>query len=220
MTVRRQRGQAMVELALGVGLFLVASLGAAQLGIAALSAEGAQSAALVGDRTASAAPVPGDPLARLEDGQAAAALALRGSDLDLGSLVVCPLDAPAAGCGLPARCATYRAGLPPAGTGEACPDRYSDAPGMGPMPSALDGSQNPACGGSGCFGVASSMAPCRHRQPPGTVRVCLAYTSWPATRVDIWVRGSLRSVVPLLSSAGFDALPLDVQLRLQVEGLS
>jgi hypothetical protein len=38
--------------------------------------------------------------------------------------------------------------------------------------------------------------------------------------VDIWVKGTLRTVVPVASSAGLDALPVSVQLRLQVEALT
>ncbi|HUY57840.1 MAG TPA: hypothetical protein VMV12_08430 [Candidatus Micrarchaeaceae archaeon] len=65
-----------------------------------------------------------------------------------------------------------------------------------------------------------SMAPCARTVPPGKLYVCLAYTDWPATAVDVWIRGALRSVVPIASSVGIDALPVSVQLRLQVEALT
>jgi hypothetical protein len=71
----------------------------------------------------------------------------------------------------------------------------------------------------------ASASPTRWRPaaemlPRVTLFVCLAYTSWPATAVDVWIRGGLRTLVPLASKAGVDALPISVQLRLQVETLA
>ncbi|MGH7666654.1 MAG: TadE/TadG family type IV pilus assembly protein [Candidatus Dormibacteria bacterium] len=224
MSQSTQRGQAMVEMAIGVTIFLTAALGAVQLGISALSSEGAQSAALVGARTASGLPIPGDPMARLADGQAAAAEALQESVLDLTSLNTC--GSPKAtrdDCGLPVQCVTYSGSRPEAGTLQPCPGvdvGATPAPSLGPLPADLDGSQNPACKSKSCFGIARSMKPCSRVVPAGQLFVCLAYTSWPATAVDLWVRGTLRSVVPLFSSAGLNALPVSVQLRLQVEALA
>jgi hypothetical protein len=214
----------MIEMAIGVTIFLIASLGAVQLGVAALSDEGAQSAALVGARTASGAPVPGEPLARLAEGQSAAEGSLQDAVLQLAQLKDCPVSAGAAArCGLPTTCVRYDGDRPQSGTLQRCPMSTADnleAASLGPSPSDLDGTQNPACHATDCFGIARSMAPCALTSPPGQLIVCLAYTSWPATAVDIWIRGSLRTVVPVASSAGIDALPVNVQLRLQVEALT
>lgn len=223
MTLPAQRGQAMIEMAIGVTIFFAASLGAVQLGLSALSAEGAQSAALVGARTASSQPIPGEPVAELLAGQSTAARSLTGAVLDMAQITSCEGGtAPRGGCGVPARCLDYADGRPQQATIQSCvpsDPSLSATASLGPSPGNLDGSQNPGCHRSSCFGVARSMAPCHVTLPPGHVVICLAYTSWPATAVDIWIRGTLRTVVPLASSAGVDALPLNVQLRLQVEAL-
>jgi hypothetical protein len=214
----------MIEMAIGVTIFLTASLGALQLGISALSAEGVQSAALIGARSGSSAPVPGDPVARLAEGQSAAQSSLRDAVLDLARLEDCTAAADAAaGCGLPLTCVEYDGDRPRPKTEQSCPPDTAGTRGMaslGPSPSNLDGSQNPACHGADCFGIARSMVPCARSYPPGQLYVCLAYTSWPATAVDIWIRGTLRTIVPVASADGIDGLPVSVQLRLQVEALS
>ena len=224
MSGRRQAGQAMVEIAIGVTIFLGASLGAVQLAISALSAEGAQSAALVGARAASGAPVPGDPVAKLAEGQSAAETSLKSVILDLARIEDCTsATGSGAACGLPTTCTRYVGDRPEVNTLQHCPAARSIMSGsasLGPSPANLDGSQNPACHTTDCFGLAVSMAPCARTVPPGQLFVCLAYTDWPATAVDVWIRGAIRSVVPVASSVGIDALPVSVQLRLQVEALT
>lgn len=214
----------MVEMAIGVTIFLTASLGAVQLGLTALSLEGAQSAALVGARTASSAPVPGAPLARLAQGQSAAGGSLGSGVMELARVANCANRMGLAGdCGLPRECAQYVGGQAVAGSLQDCPSGShgaAAAASLGPSPDNLDGSQNPACHTGDCFGSARSMLPCTRSLPAGQLYICLAYTSWPATAVDIWIKGTLRTVLPLASSAGLDALPVSVQLRLQVEALA
>jgi hypothetical protein len=212
----------MIEMAIGVTLFLTASLGAAQLGVSALSAEGAQSAALVAAREASGVPVPGQPLLRLAAGQAAAVSTLDSSVVDMANAERCASGSSiAGGCGLPQQCARYsgeHAGVP-----QPCVDPSFSAnstESLGPSPRNLDGRQNPDCHSGDCFGVSSSMAPCAREVAPGHLYVCLAYTSWPATAVDVWIKGTLRTLVPLATTSGVDALPVSVQLRLQVEALT
>jgi hypothetical protein len=214
----------MIEMAIGVSLFLMASLGAVQLGISALSAEGVQNAALMAARAASSAPVPGEPLLRLAAGQAAAVGSLDSSVVDLAEVVTCAGGRPIeGGCGLPQECVQYSGEEPPSGTPRPCSGPSSDANRdefLGPSPRNLDGRQNPNCHTADCFGVSNSMAPCARDVASGRLFICLAYTSWPATAVDVWIKGALRSLVPLASSAGVDALPISVQLRLQVETLT
>ncbi len=223
MTDRRERGQAMVEMALGVALFLVATLAATQLGLSTFASEGVQSAALAGARAASAGPLPGEPLARLIQGQSAAVEAIRAEVLGLGRATACgTTPAWREDCGPPQQCVRYAGSVPDMGSLGPC-YASSLAPGaadLGPAPGQLDGAQNPRCATGGCFGSAGSMRPCLGPTGQGIVRVCLAYTSWPPRMVDIWIRGTLRSVVPLVSSAGLDAVPVSVKLRLQVEGLT
>lgn len=222
MSARRARGQAMVEMAIGVAIFLAVSLGAVQLGSAGFAAEAAQSAALLGARTASAEPLPGNPLLRLAEGQAAAEGALADSSLGMAEILSCASPEGEDDCGLPLRCALYQGAAVEPGSSRACPLGRIGASGptrLGPAPDELDGPQDPGCGSGSCFGVAASMRPCRDAPAAGSEMVCLAYDAWPAREVDIWVRGRLRSLAPLVSSAGLDALPLSVQLRLQVESL-
>jgi hypothetical protein len=218
-----QAGQAMIEMAIGVTLFLTASLGAVQLGISALSLEAAQSAALVAARAASSAPVSGQPFLRLAAGQAAAVSSLDSAVVDLAAVETCAIRQPiAGGCGLPQECAQYAGEQPISGTLQSCFDSRSDTAhpeSLGPSPSNLDGRQNPDCHTTDCFGSSRSMDPCAQSVVPGRLFVCLAYTSWPATAVDVWIKGTLRTLVPLASSAGLDALPVSVQLRLPVEAL-
>jgi hypothetical protein len=213
----------MIEMAIGVTLFLTASLGAVQLGISALSAEGVQSAALIAAREASSAPIPGQPLLRLAAGQAAAVSSLDASVVDLADVVTCIAgQSIAGGCGLPQECVLYFDDEPASGTRHSCVDSSSDASRddfLGPSPRNLDGRQNPNCHAADCFGVSNSMAPCARGNAAGRLFVCLAYTSWPATAVDVWIKGALRTVIPVASTAGLDALPVSVQLRLQVETL-
>jgi hypothetical protein len=214
----------MIEMAIGVSLFLTASLGAVQLGVSALAAEGVQSAALMAARGASSAPFPGQPLLRLAAGQAAAVSSLDSSVVDLAEVATCNAgQSIAVGCGLPRECVQYSGEEPTSGTPGSCLNSSSGAnrgESLGPSPRNLDGRQNPDCHAADCFGVSNSMAPCRRNVAAGTLFVCLAYTSWPATAVDVWIRGGLRTLVPLASKAGVDALPISVQLRLQVETLA
>lgn len=221
MSHRAQAGQAMIEMAIGVTLFLTASLGAVQLAISAISAEGAQSAALVAARVASSAPVPGQPLLRLAAGQAAAVSSLDSSVVNMADVEICnSRQQIAGGCGLPQECAQYSGEK--AGVQQPCFDpsaNTNDAESLGPSPRNLDGRQNPDCHTADCFGTSSSMAPCARGVAPGHLFVCVAYTSWPATAVDVWIKGTLRTLVPLASAAGVDVLPISVQLRLQVEAL-
>ncbi|MGC8473275.1 MAG: TadE family protein [Candidatus Dormibacteria bacterium] len=215
---RRSSGQAMVEMAIGTGIFLLAVLGAAQLGVSALSQEGIQSAALSGARAASAALVAGDPLQRLQEGQSAALASLASTRLGMDELLPCP-GGSAVGCGVGLDCVLYLHGRAVAGTEEPCGVANS-AQGYGPAPRDLDGSQNPACSNRGCFGASLSMRPCAQPGPPGRLRVCVAYTSWPPRAVDIWITGTMHTLLPWFSGAGLDLQTVSSRLRLQVEGLA
>ncbi len=214
----RSSGQAMVEMAIGTGIFLLAVLGAAQLGVSALSQEGIQSAALSGARAASAALLAGDPLQRLQEGQSAALASLATTRLGMDELLPCPGGA-ASGCGVGVDCVLYLAGRAVAGTQEPC-GAANSALGFGPAPRDLDGSQNPDCGSPGCFGASLSMRPCAQPGPPGRLRVCVAYTSWPPRAVDVWITGTVRTLLPWFSKAGIDLQAVSARLRLQVEGLA
>lgn len=214
----RHSGQAMVEMAIGTGVFLLAVLGVAQLGVSALSQEGIQSAALAGARVASAALMVGNPLQRLQEGQSAALVALTSTRLGMYELTACPGGA-TSGCGLGRTCQLYIRGRPVAGTARPCASADA-AQGYGPVPQDLDGTTNPACGTPGCFGASASLRACADRGSPGHLRVCLAYTSWPPRAVDIWITGSVRTLIPWASGSGIDLLPVSTRLRLQVEGLA
>ncbi len=214
----RSSGQAMVEMAIGTGIFLLAVLGAAQLGVSALSQEGIQSAALSGARAASAALVAGDPLQRLQEGQSAALASLNSTRLGMDELQPCP-GASTSGCGVGVDCVLYLNGREVAGTEEPCGVANS-ALGFGPVPRDLDGSQNPACNSPGCFGASLAMRACARPGPPGRLRVCVAYTSWPPRAVDIWITGTVRTLLPWSSGAGLDLQAVSTRLRLQVEGLT
>lgn len=214
----RSSGQAMVEMAIGTGIFLLAALGAAQLGVSALSQEGIQSAALSGARAASAALVAGDPLQRLQEGQSAAVASLNSTRLGMDELQPCP-GGSTSGCGVGVDCVLYLNGREVAGTEEPCGVANS-ALGFGPVPRDLDGSQNPACNSPGCFGASLAMRACARPGPPGRLRVCVAYTSWPPRAVDIWITGTVRTLLPWSSGAGLDLQAVSTRLRLQVEGLT
>jgi hypothetical protein len=212
-------------MAIGVTIFLAATLGAVQLGMSAVSAEGAQEAALVGARIASGAPTPGLPLERLAAGQTAAETALTSTGAHLARPATCAeAGSGVRDCGLPQACVEWVESVPRTGSVQSCAGGDGSATSLqttfGPSPANLDGTQNPACHNSTCFGSARSMVPCQRAPTPGQIIVCLAYTSWPATAVDIWVRGTLNTVVPVATVGGLDALPVNVQLRLQVEGLA
>ena len=220
MTRSKQSGQAMVEMAIGVTMFLVAAFGAVQLGLSALADEGIQSAALAGARVASEAPQPGNPLARLSAGRSAALSALGQVELGLAQSRSCSGASP---CGFRGECVLYQGKRPLTGTEFPCDQVGSRADSSlqyGPSPTDLDGQQNPACSQRDCFGVAAPMSECASPVAPGRLTVCLAYTSWPATAVDVWITGGLRTIVPWLSSAGADVDPIDVKLRLQVEAFA
>lgn len=216
--LRRSAGQAMVEMAIGTAIFLLAVLGAAQLGVSALSQEGIQSAALGGARVASAALVAGDPRQRLQEGQAAALASLGSTRLGMDEPLPCP-GGKALGCGVGLECVLYLRGRAVAGTEEPC-GAANAASGYGPVPRDLDGPQNPLCKAPGCFGAALSMRPCAQLGPPGRLSVCLAYTSWPPRAVDIWITGTVRTLLPWFSRAGVDLQAVSSRLRLQVEGLA
>jgi hypothetical protein len=210
----------MVEMAIGVAIFLVAAFGAIQLGLSALADEGIQSSALAGVRVASEAPMSGDPLVRLAAGQSAALSALQQVELGLARSQSCSGSSP---CGIGAECVLYQDRAPKSDTQLPCDEVGGGADsslGYGPVPADLDGSQNPSCQSGNCFGVASSMSNCAGVVAPGRLTVCLAYTSWPAKSVDIWIAGGLRTIVPWPSSAGADVDQVDVRLRLQVEAFA
>lgn len=220
MKSEKQSGQAMVELAIGVAIFLLATLGAVQLGLSALAQEGLQSAALTGARIASAGPLPGDPLQRLSAGHAAAIAAIGADSMGLAEVAGCPSGS-SDGCGVGAFCVAYHNGISQPGTGLPCAqvsgksgERY------GPAPYELDGRQNPGCPSGTCFGASRAMAACAAALAPGRLQVCVAYTSWPPLAVDIWITGGLRTITPWLSSTGIDVEPVSVRLRLQVEAFS
>jgi len=210
----------MVELAIGVAIFLLAALGAVQLGLSALAQEGVQTAALTGARVASAGPLPGDPLQRLAAGRSAAITALAADSMSLAGVILC---APGSSgpCGVGSLCVAYRGTRPEAGTALPCAEVGSNSgERYGPTPGELDGPQNSSCLAGACFGVAQTMAACAAAPVAGELRVCLAYTSWPPLAVDIWITGGLRTITPWLSSAGLDVEPIDVRLRLQVEAFT
>jgi hypothetical protein len=210
----------MVEMAIGVTIFLVAAFGAVQLGLSALADEGIQSAALAGGRVASEAPQPGNPLARLSAGQSAAVSALGQVELGLARNRSC---SGASICGIGGECVLYQGQRPMSGTELPCDkvgSRGDSSLAYGPLPADLDGQQNPACSRGNCAGIATSMSECGSGVAPGTLSVCLAYTSWPATAVDVWIVGGLRTIVPWVSSAGADVDPVDVRLRLHVEAFA
>lgn len=214
-----QRGQAMVELALGVAIFLMAVLGAVQLSLSALADEGAQSAMLDAARVASAALLPGSPVVRLQDGAEAGAAALALTRLGMSSPERC--SSATAGCGVGVHCQRYRGRLPVAGSQLRCADvsLTSGAGVFGPIVQDLDGPQDPACRHRSCFGVARSMAPCRHPSLDAVIHICLAYTSWPPRSVDVWVSGTLRTVIPWPGGTAPDRLNVSYRIRVQVEGL-
>jgi hypothetical protein len=208
----------MVEMAIGTGIFLLAVLGAAQLGISALSQEGIQSAALSGARAASAALLGGDPLQRLEEGQSASLASLASTRLGMDQLLACP-GGSASGCGVGVECVLYRGGRAVPGTQEPC-TLANSAQGFGPVPGDLDGPLNIGCSTPGCFGASSAMHACARPGPPGHLQVCLAYTSWPPRAVDVWITGTVRTLLPWFSKAGVDLQTVSARLRLQVEGLA
>ncbi len=216
----KQSGQAMVELAIGVAIFLLATLGAVQLGLSALAQEGLQSAALTGARIASAGPLPGDPMQRLSAGRAAAIAAIAADSMGLAEVAGC-LSGSSDGCGVGTTCVAYHNGISQPGTDLPCA-QVSGKSGetYGPAPYELDGRQNPGCPSGPCFGASRAMAACATAAAPGRLRVCVAYTSWPPLAVDIWITGGLRTITPWLSSTGLDVEPVSVRLRLQVEAFS
>ncbi len=206
----------MVEFAIATGVLLLLVLGLTQLALVALANEGAQADVLEGARIASAAVPQAMPLAALQAGSSELdrllPMALFGSRL-----------AACLACGLPEYCTRYRGAvslphsLRPCGPA-ALPG--GGAAGWGPAPIELDGSQNPGCAGGACFGVGGAMAGCRHPPPTGVVDVCLTYANWPATAVDVWVRGSLDPIVPVPLGAVGTRLAINARLRLQVEQLA
>ncbi len=221
MRSRAERGQSMVELAIGVAIFLLATLGAVQLGLLALAEEGVQSATLAGARVASGSPASTDPTLSLEQGALAVRAALAGEVAGMASAALCPSSG--ASCWNALECVRYQSGVPEPGTQEPCAAVRSDAGGLysyGPLPTDLDGPQNPRCGHGDCFGVAATMAPCAAAAAAGRLSICVAFTSWPPRAVDVWVSGGLRSIVPWVGSAGPGTIPVASRLRLAVETFS
>lgn len=211
----------MVEMALGVTIFLLATLGAVQLGLEALAQEGVQTATLAGARTASGAPASSNPTLNLESGALAARSALSAEVAGMATLSVCPGGA--TGCWNSLECVRYQGGLPQAGTQEPCDLVSAQTPGpyaYGPVPGDLDGPQNPACHRGGCFGAASTMAPCAAATVAGRLMICVAYTSWPPRAVDVWISGGLRAIVPWIGADGPGTIPVASRLRLAVEAFS
>lgn len=215
--VRGASGQTMVEFALAASLFLLLVMGLLQVALLALADAGADADVLEGARLASGSVAAAYPLADLGSGRAELAqllpMALFGSRI----VTACP------GCGLPLTCTRYRDGK--AVPSSARPCRPGPLPGgagggFGPAPAELDGPQDPACTTGTCFGVGAAMRSCRLPAPPGVIHVCLTYADWPATAVDVWVRGSLRPLVPMPFGLGRDRLPIDAHIRLQVEQLT
>lgn len=214
-----QRGQAMVEMALGVAIFLIAVMAAAQVGLSALAEEGAQSAMLDAARVASAALVPGNPVVRLQEGGQAGFAALSTTRLGMSSPAPCSLASGT--CGVGPECQRYHGSVPVAGSDLPCRDvpLTSTAGRYGPAIGELDGPLNPACRRGDCFGVATNMGPCRQPSSRAVVRICLAYTSWPPRSVDVWVSGALRTLLPWPGGAAVNRQTISYRIRLQVEGL-
>ncbi|MHB1500073.1 MAG: TadE family protein [Candidatus Dormibacteria bacterium] len=221
MRTRAQRGQSMVELAIGVAIFLLATLGAVQLGLLALAEQGVQSATLAGARVASGSPASPDPILSLQQGALAVRAALAAPVAGMASAALCRSSG--SSCWTALECVRYRSGVPEPGTQEPCAAVRSDAGGLysyGPVPTDLDGPQNPRCRHTDCFGVAATMAPCAAAAAPGRLSICVAFTSWPPRAVDVWVSGGLRLIVPWVGSAGPATIPVASRLRLAVETFS
>ncbi len=215
-----QSGQSMVELALGVAIFLLAALGAVQLGLIALAEEGIQTATLAGARIATATPSQPNPGDILELGADAALASLAGTELGMATASLCSTNGRIR-CWTGMECVRYSGSSPVPGTELPCSALSPAAGGsFGPIPAYLDGVQNPRCHGGSCFGVARSMAGCSRPSTPGRLRVCVAYTSWPPRAVDFWISGGLRPIIPWLGGAGSGDFPIGSQLRLQVEAFS
>lgn len=211
----------MVEMALGVTVFLLATLGAVQLGLTALAEEGVQTATLAGARVASGALLSANPAGTLMSGVLAARSALSSEVAGMATVGVC--QQAGTGCWKSLYCVRYRAGVPQPGTEEPCdqvPNGAGSTFAFGPIPSDLDGPQNPNCHETRCFGVAAGMAACHGPAVAGRLVICAAYTSWPPRAVDVWVAGGLRAIVPWVGSAGPGTIPVGSRLRLAVEAFS
>ncbi len=216
----------MVEFALGATVFLLLVLGVMQYALLSLTEAGVQSDVLAGARTAAGSVAARAPLANLVAGQDAviALLPSEAFGAAIGAACLGPSGAAAPqplSCGLPTTCVRWQGATAQPATAVPCLAGLPPATGpgdWGPPPGTLDGPQNPTCHrDGGCFGAGAAMAACAGRMPAGTLRVCLAYADWPATAVDVWVRGSVRSIVPLPGRGGWDLLTVDSRLRLQVE---
>ncbi len=207
----------MVEFAVATGCLLLLVMGLLQVALLGLADEGAQADVLEAARIASTAVVPGEPVAALVQGRAALLQLLPTAVLGARIAGRC------GGCGLPQTCVRYRGGSPVPFSARPCqpgPLPGRAAAGWGPAPTELDGPQDPACPGGGCFGVGAAMRSCRAAPAAGVIHVCLTYVDWPATAVDVWVRGELRPVVPVPGAGIWTPLALDARLRLQVEQLT
>ncbi|HUY61067.1 MAG TPA: hypothetical protein VMW49_04250 [Candidatus Dormibacteraeota bacterium] len=213
-----------MEFALGATVFLLLVLGVMQYALLSLTEAGVQADVLAGARAAAGTVPDLAPLANLVTGQDAVITLLPSAAFGarIGAACLGPAGAlPPLSCGLPTTCVRWQgltaqpatavaclAGLPPGTT----------AGDWGPPPGMLDGPQNPTCHRGGrCFGAGAGMAACAGRVSAGTLRVCLTYVDWPATAVDVWVRGSVRSIAPLPGRSGWNLLTIDSRLRLQVE---
>jgi hypothetical protein len=214
-------GQAMVEFAIGVALFLLVTLGAVQVGLLALAEEGVQSASLAAARAASVSPQGLSPAVPLESGAAAAETSLKALVAGMARPALCPEGGTA--CWATLECVRYQSGLAQPGTARPCaslPESAVASGVYGPIPEDLDGAQNPRCRTAQCFGVAAPMRPCRQTTTSGRLEICLAYTSWPPRAVDVWITGELRTIIPWIGSAGPGSVPVSSRLRLSVETFS
>ncbi len=216
MSAGRHAGQAMVEMAIGAALFLLVALFSVQLGLSVLAQEGAQSAALLAARTASQAPSAGsNPALRLVEGDDAALQSLRQSTLGMAEAKGCTV------CLASSKCVDYGSRAMTGGSVTCGSVALGGnlASGYGLTRTELDGTANPDCRLSGCFGAGVGMQACAGPPSTGRLTVCLAYVNWPPTAVDVWIRGALRSLLPLPTGL-LSSLPIDVRLRLPVERFS
>ena len=216
-----ESGQAMVEFAIGVAVFLLVTLGAVQIGLLALAEEGVQSASLAGARAASVSPQGLNPAVILESGAEAAGTSLRTLVAGMAEPGLCPAGGTT--CWTRLECVRYRRGVAQPATARPCSSLPAAAIASytyGPVPQELDGAQNPSCHAAQCFGVAALMQPCRRTVATGRLAICVAYTSWPPKAVDVWITGELRTIIPWIGSAGPGSVPVSSRLRLSVEAFS
>ncbi|HUY96536.1 MAG TPA: hypothetical protein VMW47_02775 [Verrucomicrobiae bacterium] len=210
-------GQTMVEFALATAGLVLLVMGLLEVALLGLADEGAQADVLEAARVASASVAAGNPVGTLEAGQSALLQLLPTAVFGTRVIIGC------GGCGLPGSCVRYRDGVPIAFSARPCepgPLPGGAAAGWGPAPAELDGPQNPRCVSGACFGVGAGMRGCRLPPAAGVVHVCLTYADWPATAVDVWVRGALLPLLPMPGLGTASPFLVDAHLRLQVEQLT